>query len=85
MFREEVEREFSARHYKIAAAKANGARDMDAWRKTRKQKDPDVEKSAVRSDWQNRIARHQAKTPEERAEMEAILKQARESREAVTA
>ncbi|MCX5794774.1 MAG: relaxase domain-containing protein [Elusimicrobia bacterium] len=60
-----VEREFSRRHAKIASAKANGARDMDAWRKTRKDKDPDVEKSAVRSDWESRIARHREKTAEE--------------------
>ena len=61
----EVEREFSSRHAQIAAAKAQGARDMDAWRKTRKAKNPDVVKADVREDWSSRVARHRAKTAEE--------------------
>jgi conjugative relaxase-like TrwC/TraI family protein len=61
----EVEREFSSRRAQIAKAKANGCRDMDAWRKTRKQKDPDIVKSEVRTDWQSRAARHREKTAEE--------------------
>ncbi len=61
----EVEREFSRRHAQIAAAKANGARDMDAWRKTRKAKNPNVAKAEVSQDWQSRVAMHRAKTPEE--------------------
>jgi conjugative relaxase-like TrwC/TraI family protein len=61
----EVEREFSRRHAQIVSAKANGARDMDAWRKTRKQKDPEIVKSDVRTDWERRAARHREKTVEE--------------------
>jgi conjugative relaxase-like TrwC/TraI family protein len=61
----EVEREFSGRRAQIEKAKANGCRDMDAWRKTRKAKDPEIEKSAVRSDWQSRAALHPAKTAEQ--------------------
>jgi conjugative relaxase-like TrwC/TraI family protein len=61
----EVEREFSSRRAQIEKAKANGCRDMDAWRKTRKQKNPEIEKAEVRADWQSRAARHQEKTAEQ--------------------
>jgi hypothetical protein len=61
----EVEREFSRRGAQIAAAQANGARHMDAWRKTRKAKNPNVVKADVSQDWQSRVSMHREKTAEE--------------------
>ena len=61
----EVEREFSRRGAQIAAAQANGARHMDAWRKTRKAKNPNIVKADVSRDWQSRVARHREKTVDE--------------------
>ncbi|MDD4953047.1 MAG: MobF family relaxase, partial [Desulfovibrionaceae bacterium] len=83
----EVEREFSKRRRQIENAKANGLRDMDAWRKTRKQKNPEIEKAEVRADWQSRMAKHREKTPEQVRQdtvkaREAWFKEARWSVEA---
>jgi conjugative relaxase-like TrwC/TraI family protein len=58
----ELEREFSKRRAQIAAAKGAGERDFDAWRKTRKGKDHEVNKAEVLADWQERLARHADKT-----------------------
>ena len=40
----EVERAFSGRRAQIQAKKATGVRDMEAWRRTRKEKDAEVGK-----------------------------------------
>ncbi len=58
----DVEREFSSRRADIVAAKKGGARDMAAWRKTRKEKDPKVEKGNVLEDWQARLEQYEIKT-----------------------
>jgi len=61
----EVEKDFSTRHQEIAAAKDKGIRDMAAWRLTRKDKNPEVEKKDVLAAWQKTLARSQAKTAQE--------------------
>jgi conjugative relaxase-like TrwC/TraI family protein len=58
----DVEQEFSTRRAEIVAAKKRGVRDMEAWRKTRKEKAPDVEKGGVFADWQARLEQYQTKT-----------------------
>jgi ATP-dependent exoDNAse (exonuclease V) alpha subunit len=58
----EVEREFSTRAAQIEAAMKGGKRHMDAWRKTRKEKDPKVEKGNVLEDWQARLEQYKTKT-----------------------
>jgi ATP-dependent exoDNAse (exonuclease V) alpha subunit len=60
----EVEREFSGRRAEIQAKKDLGARDMAAWRETRKDKDPEIVKADVLAGWRDRVARHQHKTAE---------------------
>jgi conjugative relaxase-like TrwC/TraI family protein len=60
-----VEREFSTRRVEIEAAKERGIRDMAAWRATRKEKDPQVEKVGVFADWQARVGQYEAKTVEQ--------------------
>lgn len=62
----DLEREFSGRRAAIVAAKEGGkTRDIDAWRTTRKQKDPAVEKQDVQASWQARAARYAQKSTEE--------------------
>ena len=83
----EVEREFSKRRAEIVAAKEGGLSDMEAWRKTRKAKDPKVEKVNVLEDWRARVERYQAKTVEQnkadvRIEREAWTREAAFSVEA---
>lgn len=58
----DVELEFSGRRRAIVAAKKRGNRDMAAWRKTRKEKDPKVERDGVLEDWQARLGQYVAKT-----------------------
>lgn len=68
----ELEREFSKRRVEIVKAKGHGLHDMAAWRKTRKEKDPKVEKGNVLEDWRARVERYQAKTVEQnKAEVKA--------------
>ena len=83
----EVEREFSSRRAEIVAAKERGERDMTAWRKTRKEKDPKVGRGGVLEDWQARLGRYEAKTAEQNradalAEREAWARDAKFSVEA---
>jgi hypothetical protein len=83
----DVEREFSKRRAEIVAAKAGGLRDMAAWRKTRKEKDPKVAKVGVLTDWRSRVGQYAAKTVEQnkadsRAEREAWTREAQFSVEA---
>jgi conjugative relaxase-like TrwC/TraI family protein len=83
----EVEREFSGRRAEILAAKEAGARDMDAWRKTRKEKDSDVEKRGVLESWRERVGRYREKSASENrrealAERDSWFKAARWSLEA---
>ncbi|MDD5658006.1 MAG: MobF family relaxase, partial [Elusimicrobia bacterium] len=83
----QVEREFSGRRAEILAQKEKGVRDMAAWRATREDKDPNIEKEAVLASWQERLSRHQAKTVEQNraeavAEREAWFKEAHWSVEA---
>ncbi len=61
----ELEQEFSGRRAAIVAAKERGTRDVDAWRGTRKQKDPSVEKGDVLASWQARAARYTQKSIQE--------------------
>ena len=68
----EVEREFSGRRAQIQAKKELGARDMEAWRETRKDKDPQIVKAGVLAGWRDRVARHQHKTAEENRQ-DAVL------------
>ncbi len=68
----ELEREFSKRRAEIVAAKKDGLHDMAAWRKTRKEKDPKVEKVNVLEDWRTRVDQYQAKTVDQnKAEVKA--------------
>jgi hypothetical protein len=83
----ELEREFSTRRAEIVAAKKDGLHDMAAWRKTRKEKDPKVEKVNVLDGWRARVDQYQAKTIEQnkadvRAEREAWSREASFSIEA---
>ena len=83
----EVEREFSKRRAEIAAAKKEGLHDMAAWRKTRKEKDPAVERAPVLEDWRARVEQYEPKTVEQnradsRSEREAWLRDAKFSMEA---
>ncbi|MDD5688515.1 MAG: MobF family relaxase [Elusimicrobia bacterium] len=52
-----AEVEFSTRRKQILEAEANGKLDMDAWRKTRKEKEPTVNKDDIITNWQQRLAR----------------------------
>lgn len=61
----EVERAFSGRRAQIQAKKAAGALDMEAWRRTRKEKDAEVEKADVVAGWRERLANCQPKTAEQ--------------------
>jgi conjugative relaxase-like TrwC/TraI family protein len=83
----DVELEFSGRRRAIVAAKKRGNRDMAAWRKTRKEKDPKVERDGVLSDWQARLGQYAAKTVEQNradsvASREAWVREAQFSVEA---
>jgi len=61
----EVEMVFSGRRAAIEALKELGVRDMDAWRKTRKEKDPSVVKKDVMASWRAKLALVVDKTPEQ--------------------
>lgn len=83
----EVERAFSGRSRAIKARKEAGLRDFDAWRQSRKEKDPAILKGQVLASWQARAAVCPQKTAAEtRAETiqerEAWYKAARWSIEA---
>jgi conjugative relaxase-like TrwC/TraI family protein len=83
----EVEREFSKRRAEIAAAREKGLNDMAAWRKTRKEKAPEVERAPVLEDWRARVEQYEPKTVEQnradsRSEREAWLRDAKFSMEA---
>ena len=83
----EVERAFSGRSRAIKAQKEAGLRDVDAWRQSRKEKDPAVQKEQVLESWRARAAACPQKTAAEtRAETiqdrEAWYKAARWSIEA---
>ena len=54
----EVEREFSKRAAQIEAAMKEGLGHMDAWRKTRREKEPAVGKEGVLADWKERLGRY---------------------------
>ena len=61
----ELEREFSGRRAAILAAKEGGSRDMEAWRRTRRQKDPLSEREGVLMNWQERAAAYAENSAEE--------------------
>jgi len=50
-----LEEEFSKRRRQILEAEATGLRDMDAWRKTRKDKDNKVSTGTCRAEWLKRL------------------------------
>ena len=60
-----LEKEFSTRRKQILDAELNGQRDMDAWHKTRKRKQPLIDKEHILSDWQARAERCEHKTEEQ--------------------
>jgi ATP-dependent exoDNAse (exonuclease V) alpha subunit len=83
----EVEREFSKRAAQIEAAMKEGLGHMDAWRKTRREKEPAVGKEGVLADWKERLGRYEAKTVEQNradgvAAREAWVREAKFSVEA---
>ena len=61
----EVERAFSGRRNEIQARKESGLRDVEAWRRSRKAKNPAVEKGHVLENWRERLAACPEKTAEE--------------------
>lgn len=58
----DIEREFSTRRQQIVNAKTDGKRDMDAWRKTRADKAPQIDKTKIIQGWENRLSKYQTKT-----------------------
>ncbi|PKK86444.1 MAG: hypothetical protein CVT48_01195 [Thermoplasmata archaeon HGW-Thermoplasmata-1] len=60
----ECEDAFSKRHQQIVEAKEKGMRDMDAWRKTRKDKDNKSDVEDVRAGWQQTFNKLNTKTEE---------------------
>lgn len=77
----EVERVFSRRRAEIMAEKARGVRDMEAWRRTRKEKAPDVVKQDVVASWRSRLAEFKDKSALENRE-EAVQERDKWFREA---
>ena len=59
---------FSTRRQQILEAKAEGKRDMDAWRTTRKEKSPKSPKDEITKDWQTKAERTNTKTEEQNKE-----------------
>lgn len=57
-----LEREFSQRRRAIVDAKEKGIRDMAAWRATRAEKNPEIEKADVLASWRERADRHRSRT-----------------------
>ena len=54
----ELEQEFSRRHEQIEVRREAGVNDMDAWRKTRIEKDPGANKAEILKDWLTRLSRY---------------------------
>jgi conjugative relaxase-like TrwC/TraI family protein len=54
----EQEKEFSTRHNQITKAKSNGAGDQEAWRKTRKEKEPTIDKAKMTANWDMRFNKY---------------------------
>lgn len=54
----EVEKEFSTRRAQITKAKGGGASDLDAWRKTRKDKNPKIDKAEIKKNWGHRFNKY---------------------------
>lgn len=55
---------FSTRRQQILEAEADGKRDMDAWRKTRKEKQPFADKSAITTEWHEKYRAYAAEREE---------------------
>lgn len=54
----ELEAEFSKRREQIEEEKEAGRRDMDAWRKSRAEKSPAVNKAEILKDWARRLGKY---------------------------
>ncbi|MHB2027154.1 MAG: MobF family relaxase [Elusimicrobiota bacterium] len=72
----ELERAFSTRRQEIKSAKDKGIRDMAAWRQTRKEKDPEVEKAGVLAAWQKTLESCRARTAEQNRDENAKRRKA---------
>lgn len=59
---QELEKEFSHRRQQILEAELEGQRDMDAWHKTRKKKQPLIDKERILSNWQTRTEQYRQQT-----------------------
>lgn len=69
----DLEMEFSTRRKQILQAEKEGCIDMDAWRKTRKIKDPNKNKEKIINSWLERVGLYEINT-EEQNRKEVILK-----------
>ena len=49
---------FSTRRAQITKAKSSGVSDLDAWRKTRKDKNPKIDKAKITANWDDRFNKH---------------------------
>jgi len=67
-----AEKEFSTRRKQILKAEASGERDIDAWRKTRKEKEPTMSKDKITKDWQERVSRTNNETEKENKEQAKV-------------
>jgi len=54
----EQEKEFSTRRAQIIKAKSNGSGDLGAWRKTRKEKSPEIDKAKIIANWDHRFSKY---------------------------
>ncbi|MEI7482931.1 MAG: MobF family relaxase [Elusimicrobiota bacterium] len=54
----ELEAEFSRRHAQIAGQRAKGLLDMTAWHRSRRAKDPAMDKPGILADWVARLAKY---------------------------
>ncbi|MFA5780387.1 MAG: MobF family relaxase [Elusimicrobiota bacterium] len=76
-----LEHEFSTRNRQIVEAEKGGQTHMGAWHKTRKRKQPLIDKERILNDWQARAERCEQKT-EEQNRLETVQQRQKWSEEA---
>ena len=70
----DCEKAFSTRRQQILKAEGNGMRDMDAWRKTRKDKEPNTDIARIKRHWVNIFNTYQKVEETNKKETEAWKK-----------